>query len=180
MQRRNDRREHITKEIAKVCSDKTKVYRIDAVACEPGALGCTLSHQTLEHPEWSHVLVLEDDFTFRDDINVEDVIQRLVTHDASMDVILFAIGSASLHLTSCDGIFKVESSRADKKTHRALSKSKPTMQRRGLYVSGPPDEHPHNENTLGLRYANVRQPWRPAFMFGGVVLFVLPTPLHGD
>lgn len=57
--------------------------------------------------------------------------------------------------------------RADKKTHRALSESKPTMQRRGLYVSGPPDEHPHNENTLGLRYANVRQPWRPAFAFGG-------------
>lgn len=115
LQRRNDRLEHITKEIAKVCSDETKVYRIDAVACEPGALGCTLSHQkalefALEHPEWSHVLVLEDDFTFRDDVHVEDNIKRLVTHDASMDVALFAFGSAVLRPTANDSIFKVESS----------------------------------------------------------------------
>lgn len=112
---REDRLEHITKEIAKVCIDESKVHRIDAIACQPGALGCTLSHCkalefALEHPEWSRVLILEDDFTFREDININENISRLVMNDASMDVALFAVGSACLRPTCNDGIFKVESS----------------------------------------------------------------------
>lgn len=69
LEHRSDRRDHVLKEIQKICKDETKIHRIDAIRDNIGILGCGLSHiktlkYILEHPEWKHCLVLEDDFTF--------------------------------------------------------------------------------------------------------------------
>ena len=70
---RTDRNEHILAELSKICTDVSKIHRIDAVHRDLGALGCGLSHiealtYASTHPEWNTVLVLEDDFTFKPDV----------------------------------------------------------------------------------------------------------------
>ena len=72
LEHRTDRRDHVLKEIRKICKDETKIHRIDAIRDAIGIRGCGLSHikslkYILEHPEWKHCLVLEDDFTFQSD-----------------------------------------------------------------------------------------------------------------
>jgi GR25 family glycosyltransferase involved in LPS biosynthesis len=67
---RIDRKDHILNEIDKICKDKNKIHRINAIKTEKGALGCGLSHikaleMALEHSEWRTIMILEDDFTFR-------------------------------------------------------------------------------------------------------------------
>lgn len=67
---RYDRKEHILNEINKICVDNTKIYRIQAIKKEEGAMGCLLSHikaleYILAHSEWNTILILEDDFTFK-------------------------------------------------------------------------------------------------------------------
>ena len=81
---RIDRNEHILQEIHKVCTDPQKIHRIDAIKHNEGALGCGLSHikaleYALEHPEWTIVLILEDDFTFKslDILNIHEMINKL-------------------------------------------------------------------------------------------------------
>ena len=71
---RTDRNAHILHEINKLCTDQSKIHRIDAIKHDNGALGCGLSHiKALEYAlsnQWETVLILEDDFTFTvDDIN---------------------------------------------------------------------------------------------------------------
>jgi GR25 family glycosyltransferase involved in LPS biosynthesis len=74
---RSDRNVHILNEIKKLCTDESKIHRIDAIHNKKdGALGCSMSHikvleYILEHPEWNNCLVLEDDFTFKSD-NIEE------------------------------------------------------------------------------------------------------------
>ena len=72
LEHRTDRKQHILKEIHKICTNTSKIHRIDAIKIDPGALGCGLSHikaleYVLSHPEWNTVLILEDDFTFKSD-----------------------------------------------------------------------------------------------------------------
>lgn len=72
LEHRTDRRDHVLKEIRKICKDDAKIHRIDAIRDAIGIRGCGLSHikslkYILEHPEWKHCLVLEDDFTFQSD-----------------------------------------------------------------------------------------------------------------
>ena len=69
---REDRNTHIQHEISKICTEQSKIHRIDAIQMENGALGCSLSHiktieYMLEHDNWNTCLILEDDFTFRTD-----------------------------------------------------------------------------------------------------------------
>lgn len=76
LEHRTDRKEHICKELQKLCSDESKIHRIDAIKATPGALGCSKSHikaleYALAHSEWETVLVVEDDFTFKSDNPVE-------------------------------------------------------------------------------------------------------------
>ena len=65
---RADRRTSIEAECAKV--GLPTPVRFPAVQCDPGSLGCTLSHlgvlRQAKAAGWDHVLVLEDDFTFQD------------------------------------------------------------------------------------------------------------------
>ena len=88
---RTDRKEHILQEIGKLCQDSSKIHRIDAIKKDPGALGCGLSHvNALEYAlahEWKYVLVLEDDFTFRE--GFEDRIRDLLSWDIDVGLLSF-------------------------------------------------------------------------------------------
>ncbi len=73
---RTDRKEHIQNELKKLCTDETKIHRIEAIhKPDNGPLGCSMSHlkalQLFEQKtEWNNCLILEDDFTFKlNDIN---------------------------------------------------------------------------------------------------------------
>ena len=69
LEHRTDRKDHFLSEIKKLCTDETKVVRIDAIPNSIGAAGCTASHikamETFQaHPEWKTCILFEDDFTF--------------------------------------------------------------------------------------------------------------------
>ena len=81
---RTDRKKHILDEIHKLCTDDSKIHRIDAIKRENGAFGCGLSHikaleYALEH-EWKTVLMLEDDFTCKP-VSMNDHISLLFEYD---------------------------------------------------------------------------------------------------
>ena len=86
---RVDRKEHLLAELARIGFPEEKIHRVDAVRHANGALGCGLSHiKTLEtiqaHPEWKRVLVLEDDFTFKDTITTAAIhwsLKELLDHE---------------------------------------------------------------------------------------------------
>uniref|UniRef100_A0A6C0KWT7 Glycosyltransferase n=1 Tax=viral metagenome TaxID=1070528 RepID=A0A6C0KWT7_9ZZZZ len=91
LEHRTDRNEHILAEIAKICQDPSKIHRIDAIKCDPGALGCGLSHikalqYALSHWDWHRVLVLEDDFTFKDDTDIKSRLAELMYFHMEMDM----------------------------------------------------------------------------------------------
>jgi len=77
LKHRTDRNSHILEEIKKICTDESKIHRIDALyIIDNGALGCSTSHISaleyiLEHPEFNNCLILEDDFTFISD-NIDE------------------------------------------------------------------------------------------------------------
>jgi hypothetical protein len=88
---RNDRKEHILFELEKCGINSSKIHRIDAVHRTPGALGCGLSHikaltEAFSHSEWNTVLILEDDFTFRSDSEMNNKIKQLCTSHSYFDV----------------------------------------------------------------------------------------------
>ena len=93
LEHRNDRKQHVLREIRKFCKDDSKIHRIDAIYRSPGALGCGLSHikalhYALAHHDWNTVLVLEDDFTFHIDSNDElnGAIRSIFKHAPRFDV----------------------------------------------------------------------------------------------
>ena len=112
---RTDRNEHVLNEIAKLTNDAFKIHRIEAVYHDIGMVGCAASHvaalkYALEHPEWRRVLVLEDDFTFRDELScldIQTVVAELIAHDADMDVGLLSHGRLSSTVTASPNIRKV-------------------------------------------------------------------------
>lgn len=88
---RTDRKDHILFELQKWGVDSSKIHRIDAVHRTPGALGCGLSHikaltEAFSHSEWNTVLILEDDFTFRPDSEINNKIELLCTSHSFFDV----------------------------------------------------------------------------------------------
>jgi GR25 family glycosyltransferase involved in LPS biosynthesis len=88
---RTDRKDHILLELQKWGVDSSKIHRIDAVHRTPGALGCGLSHikaltEAFSHSEWNTVLILEDDFTFRLDSEMNNKIKQLCTSHSFFDV----------------------------------------------------------------------------------------------
>jgi hypothetical protein len=88
---RTDRKEHILSELQKWGIDSSKIHRIDAVLKTPGALGCGLSHikaltEAFSHHEWNTILILEDDFTFRSEFQINHEIKQLCTFQPHFDV----------------------------------------------------------------------------------------------
>lgn len=90
LKHRTDRNEHILNEIHKICNDDSKIYRIDAIKNDNGALGCGLSHiKALEfvlQNEWKTVLILEDDFTFKSN-EINEKIKLLFDYDFDMGLL---------------------------------------------------------------------------------------------
>jgi hypothetical protein len=100
LEHRTDRKEHVLREIHKLCKDDSKIHRIDAIKREPGILGCGLSHKKAleyarDHPEWRNVLILEDDFTFKD-VDVVASVDMLQHHAPQMDVGLLSFNPDKL------------------------------------------------------------------------------------
>lgn len=92
---RTDRREHIEKELARLCVDPSKLVRIDAIKRDPGALGCTLSHMKayeifLANPAWKTCMILEDDFTFHAPGEFNERLTKLMGAFPHWDVIQLA------------------------------------------------------------------------------------------
>lgn len=92
LEHRMDRKEHLLAELRRVGWPEDKIHRVDAVRHANGALGCGLSHiRCMElvqaHPEWQHVLVLEDDFTFRSNSsdNIRWALHEIMTHHSTQD-----------------------------------------------------------------------------------------------
>lgn len=106
IEHRTDRKEHILNEIHKLCKDDTKIHRIDACYMkEFGALGCCKSHikahdLILEHPEWKKVLVLEDDFTFNDNPNIEELFRKFLDNFKTWDIFLPSFNNNSYDFRS--------------------------------------------------------------------------------
>jgi GR25 family glycosyltransferase involved in LPS biosynthesis len=88
---RTDRNIHILSELQKWGVDSSKIHRIDAVHRTPGALGCGLSHikaltEAFSHSEWNTILILEDDFTFHSNAEINRQIEQLITSQPLFDV----------------------------------------------------------------------------------------------
>lgn len=101
---RADRKEHILMELQKWGVESSKIHRIDAVHRTPGALGCGLSHikaltEAFSHSEWNTILILEDDFTFRSDSEMNDKIRQLFTSQPFFDVGLLSYNSEYVKYT---------------------------------------------------------------------------------
>jgi glycosyl transferase family 25 len=88
---RVDRKDHMIEELEKAAVPVKKIWRIDAVRKDPGALGCTLSHikafQLINEKGWQKVLVLEDDFTWMPDTDICACIKGLGEAKKGWDVI---------------------------------------------------------------------------------------------
>jgi GR25 family glycosyltransferase involved in LPS biosynthesis len=98
---RTDRNEHMLVELKKLCNDSSKIHRIDAIKHDRGAIGCGLSHikalqYAQSHPEWNSVLILEDDFTCKPDMNHDTLITLLYETAPTFDVGLLTTNPAEL------------------------------------------------------------------------------------
>jgi len=98
---RTDRKEHVIHEIHKICVDDAKIHRMDAIRTEPGALGCGLSHikaleYAMAHPEWNTILILEDDFTFHEDVALLSGLHTLLTCSPHMEIGLLSYNGSVL------------------------------------------------------------------------------------
>jgi glycosyl transferase family 25 len=109
---RADRNEHLLAELRRAGFPSEKIHRVDAVRHENGALGCGLSHiKTLEtiqsHPEWKRVLVLEDDFTFKESISVDAIhwsLKELLDHEPDRtDICLLSYNPGFFRYEAVDG-----------------------------------------------------------------------------
>lgn len=94
LEHRTDRREHVLGQLRAVGVPAEKIWRVDAVRRDPGALGCTLSHikafQVILDRGWERVLVLEDDFTWMPGVGtveVEEAVSGLVGCRRAWDVV---------------------------------------------------------------------------------------------
>lgn len=125
LEHRTDRKEHILNEINKICTVQEKIYRVDAIKHDKGgAIGCGLSHMkaltfALTNENWNNILILEDDFTFREsDFNeISNSVTELVNHDKDFDVLLLAYNDkVNFHCT-----FNTNSRIVQ--THRSLTTS---------------------------------------------------------
>ena len=65
---RTDRKEHITKELAKIGVSPANIERFNAIKMANGAIGCTMSHikclELAKEKGWEHAMICEDDAVF--------------------------------------------------------------------------------------------------------------------
>jgi hypothetical protein len=95
MDRSVDRLPNITSEIEKICESSIEVFRLPGIPRKEGALGCLLSHLVAVSKAIlndANVLILEDDFMFKDsyeelDLKIKDVLETF--QKDRWDVIVF-------------------------------------------------------------------------------------------
>lgn len=94
---RPDRKEHFLQEIPKLCTDNSKVHRINAISDPIGAIGCSKSHilameTFLANPDWNTCIIFEDDFTFynQDISHNQQMLRDCITQFPAWDVFLFS------------------------------------------------------------------------------------------
>lgn len=92
---RTDRLQHIVPELTKMGIDRA--VRLDAVKLDRGALGCTLSHckaiKEAKANNWPYVLIVEDDFQWRDRVTpdtVQTCLNEAFQHSSQWDLLFFA------------------------------------------------------------------------------------------
>jgi hypothetical protein len=117
LEHRTDRNSHILAEIKKIDPTLKKTHRFDAIYIPSnGALGATLSHtgilkKCLEHPEWNHIAIFEDDFTFVSNNSelISNNLLNIINSVDNADMILLAYGIVDFkkQKTSNSNILKV-------------------------------------------------------------------------
>ena len=112
LEKRADRNQHFLEEIGKLCTDVSKIRRIDAVYNNIGALGCAKSHikaneEFEQNPEWETCIIFEDDFSFRNNVNEENNAQLAICLLQNWDIILLAHSCLQWQNTNNDNIKKV-------------------------------------------------------------------------
>ena len=112
---RTDRKEHVLKELLKICTDEKKIIRINAVynMCR-GDIGCSESHivaqkMVMEHPEWKIVCIVEDDFTIYDGMisTVNECFGHIVTTNWDMFLLAYNKHLVEYDNTDNDKIIKI-------------------------------------------------------------------------
>lgn len=80
LNKRKDRRVRIVRHLKKMGVPKDKIVRLEAIEHNPGFIGCTLSHiaalEMAQQHKWERVLILEDDFCFKETENNVENLQR--------------------------------------------------------------------------------------------------------
>jgi GR25 family glycosyltransferase involved in LPS biosynthesis len=106
LESRPDRRDHFLNEIQYLTTDVSKVHRIDAIYEKQGALGCTRSHikaleTFLANPSWKTCLILEDDFTWKNqDLAAnEAALQTFFTEFPDFDCVNLGVSCYNLRYT---------------------------------------------------------------------------------
>jgi GR25 family glycosyltransferase involved in LPS biosynthesis len=106
LESRPDRRDHFLNEIQYLTTDVSKVHRIDAIYEKQGALGCTRSHikaleTFLANPSWKTCLILEDDFTWKNqDLAAnEAALQAFFTEFPDFDCVNLGVSCYNLRYT---------------------------------------------------------------------------------
>ena len=104
---RPDRKEHFLKEIPKLCTDLTKLHRINAIPDPIGIIGCSKSHilaveTFLANPEWNTCIIFEDDFTFfNQDISYNNqTLRDVMTNFIKWDCIMLSISKWNKQLAN--------------------------------------------------------------------------------
>ena len=92
LEHRNDRKEHVEKELNKL---GIQAKRFNAINMKDGAIGCSMSHlkilEEAKKNKLEHLLVVEDDITFLDVTLFKNQINNFFKlHNNDWDVILFA------------------------------------------------------------------------------------------
>ena len=95
---RLDRKSEVEQELRRLAIPDANVHRLSATyIADFGALGCSHSHrraiQLAQERDWPHVLILEDDFMFRNHVSVESlqtVLQRVYEASDRWDVVHIA------------------------------------------------------------------------------------------
>lgn len=65
---REDRREHVVRQLESIGLQHHQVQRFEAIRCDNGAIGCSMSHlkllQMAKQHQWDNIMIVEDDITF--------------------------------------------------------------------------------------------------------------------
>jgi len=111
LERRIDRRQMITAELAKLGWIQNPQW-FKAIEMENGAIGCTISHikciEMAKNLNWSHVLICEDDIKFTEPSLFTENIDKFLSSGIEWDVILLAGNNVGRYRTTDSGAVQIQ------------------------------------------------------------------------